>query len=177
MIVVLDTNVIVSAAMSPGSTPDQILRAWRGGAFELTTSAALLIELANVLSRQKIRKRTGFSVDEEEAFVRSISLSSKVVVPAERLTIATDPDDDRVLEAAIADDAEFVVSGDSDLLELESFRGIAIVTPARLCAARRDTTGIGAGEHGSPGGAGSPAMGAEIAGLTPAGRMFEARLQ
>lgn len=135
MIVVVDTNVVGSGLMSPGGTPDRVLRAGLAGAFGLVTSAPLLTELAVVLSRPRIRKRTKFTSLQEEAFVESLASLATIVVPTERLAVTVDPDDNRVLEAAVAADADFIVSGDADLLELGSFRGIQIVTPAAFVVA------------------------------------------
>ena len=62
---VLDTNVIVSAVLSPGSPPDSILRASRRGALDLVTSAPLLRELEDVLGRPRIAERLGWTPEEQ----------------------------------------------------------------------------------------------------------------
>lgn len=132
---VLDTNVIVSAVLSSAGPPDSILRAWRGGSFHLVTSAPLLLELADVLARPHIRRRTGFSAAETAELVQMIADSAMVVEPTEAIdAVPGDAADNRLLEAAVAARADFIVSGDKRVLELESFRESAIVTPARFLA-------------------------------------------
>jgi putative PIN family toxin of toxin-antitoxin system len=132
---VVDTNVIVSAALSRGSAPDQILKSSERHEFEIATSPALLRELETVIARPKIADRLGWSADERRGFVAGIRGRSIVVSPKRSLDIiATDPDDDRVLEAAVEAGADYIVSGDRDLLEVGEYEGIRIVTPARFAA-------------------------------------------
>ncbi len=58
---VLDTNVLISAFLSPRGTPAQLVRVWRDGAFELVVSLALLAEIDRVLGYPKIARRIGAS--------------------------------------------------------------------------------------------------------------------
>ncbi len=132
---VLDTNVLVSGVLSRSSPPDSILQSWRRGAFHLVTSAPLLRELEAVLNRPRIANRLGWSFKERRAFIIALSDSAIVVLPHQQLrVIQADPADNRVLEAAIQAQADYVVSGDHHLLELGSYEGIEIVTPARFNA-------------------------------------------
>jgi|SRR3989304_914610 len=132
---VLDTNVIVSAVLSGGSPPDSILRAWRREAFQLATSAPLLSELETVLKREHIAKRLGWSPGERKAFIADLREGATVVIPENRLQVVlADPSDNRVLEAAVAAQADYVVSGDQHLLGLKTCEGVQIVTPARFVA-------------------------------------------
>ncbi|MDP2674454.1 MAG: putative toxin-antitoxin system toxin component, PIN family [Dehalococcoidia bacterium] len=132
---VLDTNVIVSAILSPGSSPDSILRASRRGALDLVTSAPLLHELEDVLGRPRIAKRLGWTAEERASFIAAFSDFAVIVAPKERFQVVrADPADNRVLEAAVAGSADYAVSGDHHLLDLGSYEGIPIVTPARFAA-------------------------------------------
>lgn len=129
----MDTNVVVSAVLSQGSPPDSILQSWRRGAFQLVTSAPLLRELQRVLARPHIAHRLGWSAQERNSFLADFSESATVVIPNKRLDVVkVDPADNRVLEAAVEGQADFVVSGDHDLLDIGSYEGIEIVTPARF---------------------------------------------
>jgi len=132
---VLDTNVLVSAMLSQGSPPDLILQAWRKGAFQLVTSPSLLRELDRVLARPRIRQRLGWSPSERRAFVTALSEGAVVVTPEVELeVIQADPADNRLIEAAVQAEADYIVSGDRLLLDLDTYESIQIVTPARFAA-------------------------------------------
>ncbi|MEO6044276.1 MAG: putative toxin-antitoxin system toxin component, PIN family [Tepidiformaceae bacterium] len=129
MRVVLDTNVLVSGLISPAGSPAEIHQAWRRGDFELVTAEPLLLELVEVLSYPRIRKRLHWSDGQLSDFAELYRATAILVTPAQALVVARDPDDDRVLEAAQAGHADFIVSGDRDLLDLREFVGIPILTP------------------------------------------------
>jgi putative PIN family toxin of toxin-antitoxin system len=75
------------------------------------------------------------SDDDVTALLQLLSERARMVVPTTRLTIVErDPTDNRVLEAAVAGSADFVVSGDADLLSLRPREGIAIVSPGAFLA-------------------------------------------
>ena len=132
---VLDTNIIVSAVLSPGSPPDSILGASRKEALDLVTSVPLLHELEDVLGRPRIAKRLGWTAEERAFFIAALTDFAVIVAPKERVQVVkADPADNRVLEAAVAGSADYAVSGDHHLLELGSCEGIPIVTPARFAA-------------------------------------------
>ncbi|HLF78159.1 MAG TPA: putative toxin-antitoxin system toxin component, PIN family [Dehalococcoidia bacterium] len=131
---VLDTNVLVSAILSRGSPPDTVLRAWRQGAFQFVTSPTLLSELYAVLRRPRIRDRLGWTEEEIVGFVTTLAETAVVVEPEEELSVVRDEADNRVIEAAVAGEVDYVVTGDTDLLRLGSFEGVQIVTPARFAA-------------------------------------------
>ncbi len=129
---VLDTNVIVSAVIVPDGVPATILD-FRALKFTLVTSVILLDELEGVLLRPRIAARTGWNDERRRLFLSELRLNAVVVEPKERLQIvAEDPADDRVLEAAVEGHADFIVSGDSDLLQVGLFRGTSIVTPRQF---------------------------------------------
>lgn len=127
--VVVDTNVYVSGLIKRNGPPGRVLAAQRGGQFDLVTSPALLAELEMVLRRPHILKLIHASVAEVLDFVDQLRVASIVVTPDIALAVSRDPDDDRVLEAAQAGHADFIVSGDGDLLDLREFVGIPILTP------------------------------------------------
>jgi putative PIN family toxin of toxin-antitoxin system len=130
---VLDTNVLVSAVLSRGSPPHSILQAWHSGFFEMVTSAPLLRELGNVLSRPRISQRLGWSADERREFVAALRDGSIMVVPKHKLRVVrADPSDDRVLEASAEGRADYIVSGDQHLLDLGSYEGSEIVSAVRF---------------------------------------------
>ena len=132
---VLDTNVVVSALISHRGAPAQCYRAWQEGRFAYVTSPALLDELARVLSYPRLSKYLAWSGEERREFLEALAYAAKLVVPDIELhVIDEDPDDDRVLEAAVAAGVSHIVTGDRHLLNLRSYNGIEIVPPARFLA-------------------------------------------
>jgi hypothetical protein len=132
---VLDTNVLVSAMIGPQGAPAAILKAWREREFQLVTSSLLVAEAGNVLRRRRIQKFTGLSLEDVEELLDDLLATAVVVEPSGVLdVIASDPDDNRVLEAALGGEADYVVSGDRDLLDLKRYEHVEIVTPMRFLA-------------------------------------------
>lgn len=132
MRIVLDTNVVLSALLWRG-TPYLLLDAIRQQPnIQLCSSAALLEELADVLTRPSASKRLtiiGKTAREVLAdYVETIDLAEPVAVPR---VVPTDADDDHVIATAIAAHADLIVSGDSDLLSMGQHQDIPIVTPAQ----------------------------------------------
>lgn len=131
MIIVLDTNVIVSAVLSPEGKSAEIIRHWEAVEFEVAISPALLQELQRALSYDRVRKYTRFTAEELEAFLEYFRSSAINIDPQVILeVIEKDPDDNRVLECAIESDASYIVTGDQHLLVLKDYLGITILPPA-----------------------------------------------
>ena len=117
MRVVLDPNVLVSAAISPAGPPRQILTAWTDERFDLVASPALLEELADVLARPKLGRfiTTAISV----AFIDGLATDAIMVAdPTEPPSVSPDLDDDYLIALARAAGADYLVSRDRHLLEL-----------------------------------------------------------
>lgn len=126
--VVCDTNVLISALVF-GGPPRRILEAAIRGVIQLATSRTLLDELVGVLEGKKFR----FPPEATQLIADELVAISLIVHPRQRIqAIRTDPDDNRVLECAVASKARYSISGDNDLLTLGAFRGITIVPPARF---------------------------------------------
>jgi len=135
MRVVLDTNVIVSRYIVLLGKPAQILTRWEDGAFDLIVSPLLLAEVRKVLCYPRIRKRHGLNDAEIDARIRRIQTFASVVVPDRHIrAVVDDPDDDMLIECAVAGSAEFLITGDQHLLLLGSYSGIQIVTPVIFLA-------------------------------------------
>lgn len=131
MRIVLDTNVVMSALLWRGK-PYLLLQATRQRSdVQLVSSAALLEELADVLTRPSATKRLaliGKTVHEVLAdYVEAIELVEPAEVPR---VVPSDADDDHVIAAAVAAGATLIVSGDSDLLSMGSHQGIEIISAA-----------------------------------------------
>jgi uncharacterized protein len=135
---VLDTNVIVSGLGWSGA-PAAILDAVSDDRLVLVTSAPLLAELRRVLEYPRLAK----VIQGGAQLADLVAASGVVVSPSRVLTVVRDDDDNRVLEAAIEGAADYIVSGDTDLLDLGSFQGIPIITPGEFAAT---VLGGGSGE-------------------------------
>ncbi|MBI3246295.1 MAG: putative toxin-antitoxin system toxin component, PIN family [Deltaproteobacteria bacterium] len=129
MRIVLDTNVLISALAFPNSKPDRILSCVRRGEIELCTSTFILAELERIL-----REKFGFSARETTVRVRLIRALARLVEPTERVSVVTAKDDDnRIVECALAAQADYLVTGDKKhLLPLKTYLSIEIVSPAQF---------------------------------------------
>ena len=131
MIVLLDTNVIISALLSTEGNPAKIVQRWEADEFELATSPALLQEIERALTYERVRTHIKLSENELETFMRKFRSSTVNVEPLVTLDlIKKDPADNRVLECALAVRAAYLVTGDEHLLELKEYQGVVILPPA-----------------------------------------------
>ncbi|MGA2689139.1 MAG: putative toxin-antitoxin system toxin component, PIN family [Candidatus Korobacteraceae bacterium] len=122
-----DTNVLVSALLLPKSKPRSSFdRALRNG--RLLISVAVLAEAYEVLSR----KRFSRYINEEDArnFIAALTREAELVDVKVKISASRDPKDDKLLELAVSGRATHIVTGDSDLLALDPFQGIRILTPS-----------------------------------------------
>lgn len=136
MRVVLDTNVLLGALISPHGPPDVIYRAWRAARFELVTSVAQLAELRRVSRYPKLKSilpahRIGTMVNNMQ---RAVVLDAMPALP--QGIEASDPDDEFLLAMALAGEVDYMVTGDrrAGLLQRGSVGRTRIVTPAIFCA-------------------------------------------
>ena|ERR1035438_6499876 len=123
---VLDTNVVFSGLLFPGSPPSlALLKAQRG---KVLASDATLLELIEVMGRVRFDRYV------ERTFRQRLAVefvnACETVSIAYPIQACRDPRDDKFLEVAVHGRADVIVTGDDDLLELHPFRGIAILTPA-----------------------------------------------
>lgn len=138
--VVVDTNVWVSAFLTPHGFPARLIEAGRFGRFAVITSLPLLEELLEVLRRPRIMKVRQTTVEDAEAYVRGVAAVARWVSVSGTLRLCRDPDDDWVLETAMVGGATHVVSRDEDVTRDQELgkqleiRGIATITVSRLLA-------------------------------------------
>lgn len=124
----VDTNVFLSASLGGRTRP--ILGALSDRRFQLITSHPLLDELAYVLSRPEWRRLLGTAQCREILAV--VHEAAIVVTPTQHITTCRDPEDNALLECALAGRADCLVTGDKDLLVLHPFHGIQILRPAEF---------------------------------------------
>lgn len=124
---VLDTNVLISGVIATGVPHELLLRGF-DHEYQIVVSVETLTEFRDTLL--KYPDRFQMSESEVQQEVETIRYFAEFVDPDETITtVEPDPDDDKFLEAAVAGDVDYLVSGDSHLLDIESFRGIDIVEP------------------------------------------------
>ena len=121
MKVVLDTNVLLSGLMYPGSTPGRIVRAWREARFELLLSTEQLTEIGRVLGYPRIHKILRWNRAMINNFLKQMYLRSEPVnIAGTAASVPRDPKDNFILATLIAGKAEALVPGDADLLALRA---------------------------------------------------------
>ncbi|MCS7282893.1 MAG: putative toxin-antitoxin system toxin component, PIN family [Anaerolineae bacterium] len=128
---VLDTNVLVSGLVAEGGAPRRIVDAWLEGRFTLVLSPYLLEELLHVLTYPRIANRIRLE-EEEDLEVLLGALVSQAEVTEGMLSlpgVTRDPKDDPVVACAREGEADYIVSGDQDLLVLGEYEGIRVVSP------------------------------------------------
>ena len=122
---VFDTNVIVSALLFENSKPAQALRyALANG--EVLLSLDLLEELNEVLGRERFNRY--MTSEEREEFLEALIERAVLVEITENVQECRDPKDDKVLELALNGEAQYIISGDRDLLVLHPFRDVLVLT-------------------------------------------------
>jgi len=125
--IVVDTNALISRLLVPNSLPGQAVRKAVDTA-QLVVSEAPLTELADVLSRPKFDAYV--TIEDRQEFFRRLSRVVEVVPITYVVQARRDPRDDKFLELALNGNADLIVTGDDDLLVLNPFRSIPIITPA-----------------------------------------------
>lgn len=128
MLVVLDTNVLISALLFPGGAPYAVYELAKRGRIQLCLSEFILLELERVLLEK-------FQVEPALAalYLDRLYSISAVVRPRKRLGLATKSDDNRILECALASRADFLVTGDKKhILPIARVGNTRIVSPAEF---------------------------------------------
>jgi len=134
MIVVLNTNIWVSAHAFQQGAPREILRQWRKGAFDLALTPSIFLEYQDVLRREK------FDVNfhnEERALEEAASRALLIGRPPRLHVDLSDKSDIKFLECAKSAEADYLVSRDKVLLDLKTFEGTRILKPERFLKVAR----------------------------------------
>ncbi|PSF35170.1 putative toxin-antitoxin system toxin component, PIN family [Aphanothece hegewaldii CCALA 016] len=123
---VFDTNVIVSAAIFPQSIPRMSIdKAFIQGTVLISDS--IEEELTEVLQRKKFDRYASFELRYD--FLENFLLEALFIYVDQNIQACRDTKDNKFLELAVCGKATVIISGDQDLLVLNPFRGIAIITP------------------------------------------------
>ncbi|MBO3462501.1 putative toxin-antitoxin system toxin component, PIN family [Aetokthonos hydrillicola Thurmond2011] len=131
--VVFDTNVLISRLLAPKeSLPAQAVRLVMEGANADLFSEATFRELGDVLSRAKFDPY--LSREKRLYFLSEIRALSEFVTIHRTLSVCRDPRDDKFLDLVVCGNADYLVTGDEDLLNLHPFEGVSILSPASFLA-------------------------------------------
>lgn len=129
--IVVDTNLLVSRLLLPHPVPARaVRRAVEEG--KLLVAEATLAELAGVLARPKFDAYV--SVEERQQFLRLLGRIAEMVPIRHRVRACRDPKDDMFLEVAVNGEADLIVTGDRDLLDLGEHQAVPIMSPAAYLA-------------------------------------------
>lgn len=126
MRVVIDTNIWVSYLINPGTPFEKVINRILHTATVLYSDATLQ-EVLKVLLRPKFRRYV--DVEDVYDFAAHLSTEGVLVNTTESIKACRDPKDDKFLDLAVSGKADLIVTGDTDLLQLHPFRGIAILRP------------------------------------------------
>lgn len=119
MKVVLDTNLLISGLMYPDSIPGRIVTAWRESHFDVAISPAQLEEVGRVLAYPKIRAILKWDAETIEAFLKQLLLRMELIeIGDPQVSVPRDPSDSPILATIVAAKADYLVTGDADLLAL-----------------------------------------------------------
>jgi putative PIN family toxin of toxin-antitoxin system len=135
---VLDTNVWVSGILTPGHPPAKILELALTGNLRLIISAGIIREIGRVLQYPKVekalKKHRITSQEVEDVILKLLKVT--LITPGARFVegVSNDPADDMVIACALKGQADFIISGDHHLTDLENYQGIKIVDPATFLA-------------------------------------------
>jgi putative PIN family toxin of toxin-antitoxin system len=132
--------VLVSAFLRKEGVSAMLLRHAAGGALALSLSQAIVTETATVLlEREHIRRRYPYSDEDVAVFCQTLQGSFPVLTELPlRSGIVRDPNDDMVLATASAARATYLITRDLDLLSLQTYEGITILTPEAFMAILRE---------------------------------------
>lgn len=122
---ILDTNVMISGLLFDNSKPAIALQyAFQHG--ELLLSLELLEEIAEVLSRDKFKRY--ITNDEREEFLETLLERANLIEVVDTVEECRDPKDNHILELALSGEANIIITGDKDLLIMNPFRNIEIIS-------------------------------------------------
>ena len=128
MRIVVDTNVLISGVFF-GGFPRKILRASVEGRVRAYASMEILNEYQEIIREMVLRKQGNIDVSILNPLIRSM----EIIEPASQIEICRDPDDDKFINCARDAHAMYIVSGDKDLLVIQQFENISIVTAKEFC--------------------------------------------
>lgn len=133
--VVLDSNIFVSFLISHQPPISTILNLWARGELTICYSSEILDETEAALRYPKIREL--ISSLEAESLINAVKVLGVLVIPTKKIEVCRDKKDNKYLEAALASESKYLISGDKDLLVLSKFEGITILSPNEFLKSKK----------------------------------------
>lgn len=138
LVALFDTNIWVSALLNPSGLPAHLVSHWIQSQLTVITSLPLLDELSDVLHRPRLRRKYNVQDRDISDFLRLLAARTILVPVTGHITICRDPDDNIVLETAIAGEADYLVTRDDDLkrdaavTRYMQHRGVQVMSVSRF---------------------------------------------
>lgn len=130
---VADSSVLISAFLVGASLPGRVLRAGVEGRFGLVVSTVILGEIERSLAQKSGLRKYGYGEADIRGFIRDLAIVAELVGCLPEIPpTCRDPDDDHVLAAAVAVGADYIVTGDRDLLDIVRFESTEILSPRQF---------------------------------------------
>src|SRR3989344_4527319 len=129
LIIVPDTHVLISGGTISSSYTGQIISSWRKGTIDIATSDPILREVRQVLDYPAIEKINHWKSEDKDGFIRDLRGSAILAAGNSSVSISKDPKDDIFFACALEVGAEYIVSKDRHLLDVESYFGTVVVKP------------------------------------------------
>jgi putative PIN family toxin of toxin-antitoxin system len=135
MKVVLDANIFISALISNQGNPAKILEKWQNREIEVVISPAILAEIQRVTGYKRLHKKYQRIREEREGLLEDLRGFATLIEPQKKLSVVTsDESDNRYVECAVESGASYIVTGDPHLLNIDTYKGVVIITPATFVA-------------------------------------------
>jgi putative PIN family toxin of toxin-antitoxin system len=126
--VVIDTNILVSRLLLRKSIPAQVVDKVLDSS-KIVFSDSSFNELKEVLTRSKFDKYV--SIENRLKFINILKTLAIIIEVKQNISYCRDPKDDKILEAAVNGHAQYIITGDEDLLILKSFKNTQIISPKK----------------------------------------------
>lgn len=127
--IVFDTNIFISGLLSDKSAPQKAVD-YAQAKSVILISQETFQELAEVLTRSKFDRYV--SLEKRAKFLKTLSVKAEIIEVITRIDLCRDPKDNKFLELAFNGNADYLITGDNDLLSLNPFKSIAIIPPTEF---------------------------------------------
>ena len=135
---VIDSTVLVSAFLTDGGVSAELLHYAREGVFLVFLSEDIVTETAHTLAYPRIRERYTYTETDVADFLNRLRIAANLVDDLPHLTVVRDPNDDMVIATAVHAQVAYIVTRDNDLLSLQQYEDITILSPEAFIAIVRE---------------------------------------